>query len=139
MREHLGAATHYEQRVAECTRAGRQIARLDVAVTLPGATTTLLDVAVTDAYSTNVGRECGRSERPHAAEQMERQKRTKYGASDRLVPFVLEAHGRLGPCAAAWLKKAYKGESALRMELVQELSAIVQAHTAAMIMASVGV
>ena len=134
--EHLGAATHTEQRAEGMARDGRREARLDVAVTVPGATTNYLDVAITDAYSLNAGTELQRAEKPMAAETMEGTKRNKYGANDRVIPFVIETHGRLGPAAIRWLDKAYKGHPDLRRGLLQELAAMVQSHTAAMIAAS---
>ena len=134
--EHTGAATHAEQRVEDMSNSGRREARLDVAVTLPGATTNYLDVAVVEAYSVNAGIEMQRARKPMAAETMEAKKRNKYGASDRLVPFVVESHGRLGPAAERWLKKAYKGLPGARRDLLMEISAHIQAHTAAMIVGS---
>lgn len=134
--EHLGASTHIEQRVESMAGGGRREARLDVAVTVPGATTHYLDVAVVEAYSENAGVELQRAERPAAAETMEGKKRNKYGANDHMVPFVVEAHGRLGPAAMRWLGKAYKGLPDLRRMLMQELAAAVQCHTAAMVVAS---
>ena len=134
--EHLGAATHEEQRSEEMIGGGRREARLDVAVTLPGVTTNYLDVAVTDAYSVNAGTELQRAQRPMAAEAAESVKRNKYQAHERMIPFIIEAHGRIGPAATRWLGKAYKGLPALKRQLLQEIAATVQSHTAAMALAS---
>ena len=135
--EHLGAATHMEQRVESMAVAGRRETRLDVSVTVPGASTNFLDVAIVDAYSANGGIELQRADRPAAAETMEGKKRNKYGANDRMIPFIIEAHGRLGPASMRWIRKVYKGMPDLRKMLLQELAATVQNHTAAMVMASV--
>ena len=134
--EHLGASTHIEQRVESMAGAGRREARLDVAVTVPGATTNYLDVAIVEAYSANAGVELQRADRPAAAEMMEGKKRNKYGANERMIPFVLEAHGRLGPSARRWLGRVYKRLPELRRALLQELAAAIQCHTAAMVVAS---
>ena len=134
--EHTGAATHAEQRVEEMSNGGRREARLDVAVTIPGAPTNYLDVAVVEAYSANAGIELQRERKPMAAETMEAKKRNKYGASDRLVPFVVESHGRLGPAAERWLKKVYKGLPDAKRDLLMEISAHIQAHTASMVVGS---
>lgn len=134
--EHLGASAHIEQRVASMACGGRREARLDVAVTVPGATTHYLDVAVVEVYSSNAGVELQRAGRLLAAEAMEGNKRNKYGANDRMIPLVVEAHGRLGPAAMRWLGKAYKGFPDLRRMLLQELAAAIQCHTAAMVVAS---
>ena len=136
MSQHLGAATHLEQRVEAMAAEGRREARLDVAVTVPGGPTNYLDVAVVEAYSDNAGIELQREKRAAAAETMEGRKRNKYGANDRLVPFVVESHGRLGPAATRWLRAVYKGFPDLRRDLLMELSALVQSHTAAMIAGS---
>lgn len=114
-------------------------ARLDVAVTTPGGTTNFLDVAIVDSYSDSVGIELQRAKHPGAAAAaMERHKRTKYGADARLVPFVIESHGRLGAAATRWLCRAYAGHADEKRALLQELSALVQAHTASMLLASAG-
>ena len=134
--EHTGAATHVEQRVEDMNNSGRREARLDVAVTIPGAPTNYLDVAVVEAYSANAGIELQRERKAMAAEAMEGKKRSKYGANDRLVPFVVETHGRLGPAATRWLKKAYKGLPDARRDLLMEISAHIQAHTASMVVGS---
>ena len=134
--EHLGAATHMEQRVDSMAGAGRREARLDVAVTVPGAATHFLDVAIVEAYSSNAGIELQRMERPAAAEVMEGKKRNKYGPSERMIPFIVEAHGRLGPAAMRWIRKVYKGQPDLRRALLQELAATIQSHTAAMVVTS---
>ena len=134
--EHLGAATHLEQRVDAMAKNGRCEARLDVAVTVPGGPTNFLDVAIVEAYSENIGLELQREKTATAAETMEGTKRNKYGANDHLVPFIVESHGRLGPAATRWLRKVYKGAPELRRELLCEISAFVQSHTAAMIAAS---
>ena len=71
-----------------------------------------------------------------AAHTMENKKRTTYGAGQRMVPFVVEAHGRLGEAASKWLAFAYRGQPELKRELLAEVSAHVQAHTASMVIAS---
>ena len=94
--EHLGASTHLEQH-APSMAIQNDTARLDVAVTLPGTPTQYLDVAIVDAYSVSIGIEMQRAKRPGmAAQSMEHKKRAKYGAGQRMVPFIIEAHGRLG-------------------------------------------
>ena len=96
LHEHPGASTHIEQRVGEMGRNGA-VARLDVAVTIPGRTANFLDVAVVDSLSDSVGIELQRAEKPGAAAAaMEREKRSKYGPDTRLVPFVMDSRGRLG-------------------------------------------
>ena len=67
---------------------------------------------------------------------MENEKRRKHGANERMAPFIVEAHGRLGEAARRWLGYAYRGQAALKRELLQEISAHVQAHIATMIIAS---
>ena len=115
----------------------RPEARLDVVVGLPGAAVVYLDVAVVDTYSDNDALEEER--RLHAgaaARHAEDRKRSKYHAGAGLLPFVLETHGRLGRRAAAWLEKAYAGQSDARRRLLAELAAAVQGHTSAMVAAA---
>ena len=136
LHEHLGASTHIEQRVAEMGRNGA-VARLDVAVTIPGRTTNFLDVAVVDSFSDSVGIELQRAAKPGAAAAgMEREKRSKYGPDTRLVPFVMDSRGRLGLTAKRWLCHAYAGKAPERHSLLQELDALVQSHTASMVIAT---
>ena len=134
--EHLGAATHLEQRVDAMAGGGRREARLDVAVTVSGGPTIFLDVAIVEAYNDNIGIEMQRDKKATAAETMEGKKRNKYNADERLVPFIVESHGRVGPAATRWLRKVYQGAPDLRRDLLAEISAFVQSHTAAMILAS---
>ena len=61
-----------------------------------------------------------------------RQKLTKYGAGDRMAPLIIEAHGRLGQSAAAWLQKPHTGVSAKKARAGQSNAvahAVVQSHT----------
>ena len=134
----LAAATTIEQRIAGEHEDAAEGARLDVAVSLPGNATEYLDVSVVDAFSENAATEFGRARKPGlAARAMENKKRTKYPPALRLVPFVIEAHGRLGEAAARWLQKAYKGDAALRRSLCAELAALLQSHAASRIMAAI--
>eukprot|EP00973_Karenia_brevis_P067387 9373036-Karenia_brevis.AAC.1 len=65
-----------------------------------------------------------RAKRPGAAaEAMERKKRDKYGEGMRMVPFIVESHGRIGPAAMKWMQMAYRGQPALKRELLMEISA----------------
>ena len=132
---HLGASTHEEQHVREMAQSAAT-ARLDVGVTIPGTATNFLDVAIVDSYSDNAGLEFQRQKQAGAAETMEAKKRSKYGPSTRMVPFVVEAHGRIGPSGMAWINRAYKSEPDLKRALLKEISAHVQSHTSTMIIAS---
>ena len=135
--EDLGAATHDEQRVEAMAGGCRTEARLDVAVTLVGKPTVYLDVAVVDAYSTNAAMELARCQRAGvAARTMENKKRSKYQHDKALVPFVVETHGRLGEAATKWLMQAYHGHHEQRRCMLAELSALVQSHTAGMVVAA---
>ena len=53
-----------------------------------------------------------------------------------IVPFVIEAHGRLGEAASTWLAFAYRGQPELKRELLAEVSSHAQANTASMATAS---
>ena len=52
------------------------------------------------------------------------------------MPFAIEAHGRLGEAASAWLAIAYRGQPGLKRELLAEVCAHVQAHTAILAIAN---
>eukprot|EP00973_Karenia_brevis_P030931 4266435-Karenia_brevis.AAC.1 len=49
---------------------------------------------------------------------------------------IIEAHGRFGPAGLASLRRAYRNEPEMLQDLLREISALGQSHTAAMIMAA---
>ena len=52
------------------------------------------------------------------------------------MPFVVEAHGRLGTTGLAWLRRAYHEEPEKIQRVLRGLSALVQSHSASMVLAA---
>ena len=134
----LSATTTIEQRISGMHEDAAEGARLDVAVSRIGVATEYLDVAVVDAYSATAATEVCRARKGGiAAREIENKKRQKYPVNVRLIPLIIEAHGRFGEAAAQWLQKAYKGEASKRRSLCAELAALLQSHTASRVRAAV--
>ena len=141
----LGHATHTEQRCPqwdkfdqvkfEKTGNGLVEARLDIVVPL-GNTTYYVDVTVVDVLSTDAAVERQRAKRNGvAASTAEDRKLMKYPGATT-VPFAIESYGRIGNKGLTWLKRAYHEKPECMQVLLNELSALVQSHTANMILAS---
>ena len=113
----------------------RTEARLDIVAPL-GNITSYIDVTVVDVLSTDAALERQRARRAGAAARTaEDKKLTKYpGAAT--VPLAIESYGRVGAAGLAWLKAAYADKPQCLQTLLNELSALVQSHTASMVLAS---
>ena len=110
-------------------------ARLDIIVPM-GNVTYYIDVTVVDVLSTDPALERQRANRDGAAAaSAEDKKLVKYpGAAT--IPFAIESYGRIGTAGLAWLKRAYHESPACMQALLNELSALVQSHTASMVLAA---
>ena len=120
-------------------------ARLDVAFTDSEGRRCFVDVAVTSAATTSAQNRAKRAgEDGAAAADMVRSKRSKYPAAKSpntpLVPFVVEALGRLSPEAQGLLNAIAPEDKALRSVVLrrakQSLSVLVQTRLADLLLSA---
>ena len=97
-----------------------------------GNVTYYIDVTVVDVLSVDAALERQRAKRNgYAARAAEDKKLKKYPGATT-IPFAIESYGRLGNSAISWLKRVYHDQPSELQSLLNELSALVQSHTAAM-------
>ena len=99
-----------------------------------------IDVAITNAVTNDVHRLRARAARDGAAAaDKEDRKRLRYPGPD-LTPFVVEALGRVGPCADALLRSMAPTDATERSRVLgaarQSLSALVQMGNAELVLSA---
>jgi len=143
-----GAPAPTEQYVPEWTPAGEDApgARLDVAFTDADGRRSYVDVAVVAATAGAEDEGARQAQRAAedgaAARQGEERKRTRYPPDKNpragLVPFVVEAHGRVGEDAASLLRSLVPREqrSEAVSDALQSVSVIVQTRLAELLLSA---
>ena len=82
------------------------------------------------------GLELAAARRDGAAAQRAEDKQRRPYPGAQVVPFIFEAHGRLGEAPLSWLWRMYKDEKTALQSLLKEMAVLIQSHTSGMALAA---